>query len=344
LAVTRTGCTVTGVVSHRWSRIASAIGAAVLVVGLAACGGGSSGDKADRTSPKTASESGTPTTGKAAAKKASAKKAAAAKAKAAGATTTVPKRSGGVVPTTAGGALVVPAVPTGSQITLPPNIGGSGKPEPEGSHSSPGTTVKPFDPGDGIDLSGTPGVTAAQQHAAEQLLRDSIRDLPAFASQSAAYAAGYRTIGDAITGDEHMINWAYANDDVIFDSKRPEALVYKIRPGQAPLLEAAMYLLRPTDRFANIPPLFRSPLTQFHVHTNLCFRNTADPLQKVVAGLTDSQGHCPAPTFQFPPVPMIHAWIVANPCGPFSALEGVGAGQTENNEPANCDTAHAGVL
>jgi hypothetical protein len=309
----------------------------VLVVGLAACGGGSSGDQAVRQSPTSASERGTPTTRKAAKK-------AAAKPKAAGATTTVPKRNGVVVPTSAGGALVVPAVPTGSQITLPPNIGGSGKPEPQGSHSSPGTTVKPFNPGDGIDLSGTPGVTPAQQHAAEQLLRDSIRDLPAYASQAAAYAAGYRTIGDAVTGDEHMINWAYANDDVIFDSKRPEALVYKIRLNQAPLLEAAMYLLRPTDRFANIPPLFRSPLTQFHVHTNLCFRNTSDPLQKVVAGLTDSQGNCPAPTFQFPPVPMIHAWIVANPCGPFSALEGVGAGQTENNVPANCDTAHAGVL
>ena len=144
-----------------------------------------------------------------------------------------------------------------------------------------------------------------------------------------------------------MINWSYANDDVVLDSKKPEALVYKIRPGQAPLLEAAMYLLRPTDRFANIPPLFQSPLTQFHVHTNLCFvqRNTTDGVpQFTVAGLTDGNGNCRPGQIKFPPVPMIHAWIVANPCGPFSALEGVGAGQTENGEPANCDTLHAGVL
>ena len=94
----------------------------------------------------------------------------------------------------------------------------------------------------------------------------------------------------------------------------------------------------------DIPPLFQSPLTQFHVHTNLCFRGTSDPLQYIVAGLTDANGNCFAGTFKFPATPMIHAWIVANPCGPFSALEGVGAGQTDNNEPVNCDTAHAGVL
>jgi hypothetical protein len=51
------------------------------------------------------------------------------------------------------------------------------------------------------------------------------------------------------------------------------ALVYKIRSGQPPLLEAAMYnTLRAGARFSDIPPLFQSPLTQFHVHTNLCFR------------------------------------------------------------------------
>jgi hypothetical protein len=332
-------------------KIVSAAGVAVLVVALAACGGSS--EKQSDAPVASTTAGATPTSQKASAKKTTTKKTTTKKTT----VTTNPKSKG--APTTVagarlpanGGALVVPAIPTGSQVTLPPDIGarpvpagGSSTPKTDDSHSSPGTTVKPYDPGDGIDLSGTPGVSLAQQRAGEQLLRDSIRDLPVYASQSAAYAAGFRTIGDAITGDEHMINWAYANDDRIFDSKHPEALVYKIRPGQAPLLVAAMYLLRPNDRFANIPPLFQSPLTQFHVHTNLCFRNTSDPLQKVVAGLTDSNGNCPAPTFQFPAVPMIHAWIVANPCGPFSALEGVGAGQTNNNEPVNCDTAHAGVL
>jgi len=259
----------------------------------------------------------------------------------------VQKRAGFATVTTVRGANVLPAVPTGSQMTLPPGVGVGTSGSNNGSPPSPGTTVKPYNPSDGIDLSGTPGVTAAQQHAAEQLLRDSLRDLPHWASQDTAYAEGYRTIGDAVTGDEHMINWSYANDNIVLDSKKPEALVYKIRTGQAPLLEAAMYLLRPTDRFTDIPPLFQSPLTQFHVHTNLCFvqRNTTDGVaQYTVAGLTDGNGNCGPGQIKFPPVPMIHAWIVANPCGPFSALEGVGAGQTENGEPANCDRLHAGVL
>jgi hypothetical protein len=74
-------------------------------------------------------------------------------------------------------------------------------------------------------------------------------------------------------------------------------------------------------------------------------RNTTDGVpQYTVAGLTDGNGDCRPGQIKFPPVPMIHGWIVANPCGPFSALEGVGAGQTEGGEPANCDELHAGVL
>ena len=322
--------------TRRVFKVVSALGAVALITALAACG--SSNDKKaagpapEQTTTAPTADTSSPTTGKA-------KRKAALDA---AATTTVSKRAG--VP----GANVLPAVPTGSQITLPPGVGVSKSgSDNHGSPPSPGTTVKPYNPSDGIDLSGTPGVTAAQQHAAEQLLRDSLRDLPHWASQATAYAEGYRTIGDAVTGDEHMINWSYANDDIVLDSKKPEALVYKIRSGQAPLLEAAMYLLRPTDRFANIPPLFQSPLTQFHVHLNLCFvqRNTTDGVpQFTVAGLTDGNGDCRPGQIKFPPVPMIHAWIVANPCGPFSALEGVGAGQTENGDPANCDTLHAGVL
>ncbi len=313
-------------------KVVSVLGAVALITTLAACGG-SNDKQAAGPAPEqtTTATQASPTT-----VKVKAKRKAAPDATAPTTVITVP------------GAIVLPSVPTGSQITLPPGVGveksGSNN---NGSPRSPGTTVKPYNPSDGIDLSGTPGVTAAQQHAAEQLLRDSLRDLPHWASQDTAYAEGYRTIGDAITDDEHMINWSYANDDIVLNSKKPEALVYKIRSGHAPLLEAAMYLLRPTDRFANIPPLFQSPLTQFHVHTNLCFvkRNTTDGVpQFTVAGLTDGNGDCRPGQIKFPPVPMIHGWIVANPCGPFSALEGVGAGQTENGEPANCDALHAGVL
>jgi hypothetical protein len=235
--------------------------------------------------------------------------------------------------------LVVPAVPAGGAAPAPvPNA-----PAATGGSHSP-TTVKPYDPADGIDLSGTPGVTPAQQAAAEALLRATLRDLPRFASQSAAYAAGYRTIGDGITGDEHLVNWSYADDKDIFDSKHPESLVYDTRTPGHPVLEAAMYMLPPGSRWTDIPPLFRNALTQFHVHNNICFAQTKDPLQKVFGGFTDGDGNCPAGTTLAGNVPMLHVWIVKNPCGPFAALSGIAAGQVPPGEGPNCDTAHAGVL
>jgi len=243
------------------------------------------------------------------------------------------------------GGFVVPAVAAGgaAPATLPSPPRATTTPVTNKPHTTT-TTVKPFDPSRPIDLSGTPGVTPAQQAAAEALVRDTLRDLPRFADQSAAYAAGYRTIGDGSTGDEHLVNWAYANDSDIFDSMHPESLVYNTRVSGHPVLEAAMYMLPPGSRFTNIPALFQSPLTQFHVHDNICFAQTSDPLQKVFAGLSDSNGNCPPGTTLAGNVPMLHVWIVKNPCGPFAALSGIAAGQVPAGETPNCDTAHAGVL
>ena len=40
---------------------------------------------------------------------------------------------------------------------------------------------------------------------------------------------------------------------------------------------------------------------------------------------------------------MLHVWRVPNPCGPFAALEGVGAGQVPAGQTRNCDTTNARV-
>ena len=63
---------------------------------------------------------------------------------------------------------------------------------------------------------------------------------------------------------------------------------------------------------------------QWHVHDNLCF--TDDPVAPQVAGLTRPDGTCRAAAGQTRESPMIHVWITPNACGPFAALEGVGAG------------------
>ena len=127
-------------------------------------------------------------------------------------------------------------------------------------------------------------------------MRTTLADLPKFAEPAAAEAAGYRSIGDAVTGDEHYVNWSYVNDGHILDPKKPESLVYEYRNGKQTVV-AAMYMLPFGSHFTDIPDV-GGELTQWHVHRDLCLTN--DPVQKFVAGLTVGRrpvpgGHRPRP-------------------------------------------------
>jgi hypothetical protein len=188
-----------------------------------------------------------------------------------------------------------------------------------------------------IDLSGAPGVTPVEQARAEKLISDTIVDLRRYARPSAAYAAGYRSIGDASTGDEHYINWAYVNDGHILDPLRPESIVYEYRNGTQRAV-AAMYMLPFGSTFAAVPDV-GGPLTQWHVHRDLCLTN--NPTQKTLSGQVAVNGSCPPGTSKAGNTPMLHAWIVPNRCGPFAALEGVGAGQVPAGQTRRCDTRYA---
>lgn len=190
-----------------------------------------------------------------------------------------------------------------------------------------------------IDLSGTPGVTPAEQKRAEDLIKATIVDIKRFETPAEAYAAGYRSIGDAGTGDEHYVNWSYANDGHILDPLRPESVVYEVRNG-AQQAVAAMYGLPFGSRFTDAPDVGGS-LTQWHVHANLCLTDHGQ--QRVVAGLTSIGGACPAGTAKLGNTPMLHVWVDPNPCGPFAALEGIGAGQVPTGQTRQCNTKYASV-
>jgi hypothetical protein len=196
---------------------------------------------------------------------------------------------------------------------------------------------KPFDPSKPIDLGGEAGVTKAEQHRAEALLRATIADLKKYETPNLAFLAGYRSIGDGLTGDEHFVKWSYVNDGHILDPNRPESLVYEVRNGKQEVA-AAMYMLPLGSRFSDVPDV-GGALTQWHVHDNLCLTN--DPQQKIVAGLTTAQGGCAPGTSKAGNTPMLHVWVVPNACGPFAALEGIGAGQVAPGQTRLCDTAHA---
>ena len=205
------------------------------------------------------------------------------------------------------------------------------------AHTAAAVATKPYDPTQPIDLGGVPGVTPEQQAAAENLVALNVVRLPQWSDYKVAEAAGYHSIGDGLTGYEHFIKWDLINDDVALDPDQPESLVYQPQPDGSKKLVSAMYFLPETVALTDVPDI-GGALMQWHIHDNLCF--TDDPVQPLVRGVTNSAGQCPAPLVKHPPAPMIHVWITPNKCGPFAALEGVGAGQIADGETRLCDAAH----
>ena len=193
----------------------------------------------------------------------------------------------------------------------------------------------PYDPTKPIDLSGVPGVTPEEQARAENLIAITLIRLPQWADYHTAEAAGYKSIGDALTGDEHFINIATFSDGRILDPDHPESLVYEpnLKTGEKKLV-AAMYMLDP-DKTLNDVPDVGGALTQWHIHNNLCFTTGGQ-----VGGLTQTGGSCRLPLVKGSQAPMLHVWITPHPCGPFAALEGIGAGQIKPGETRLCDHAH----
>lgn len=191
----------------------------------------------------------------------------------------------------------------------------------------------PYDPELPIDLGGIEGVTAKQQAEAENVVADTLLGLPQWSDPKVAEAAGFRSIGDGGTGTEHLINQAYMDDDTILDPNKPESLVYDTTDGKRELA-AAMYMLKTGTPLAEVPTL-GGDLMQWHTHQNLCYND-----QGRVAGVTDAEGKCRPGLVKPPETPMIHVWIRKHPCGPFAALEGIGAGAIAEGEERLCDHAH----
>jgi hypothetical protein len=205
------------------------------------------------------------------------------------------------------------------------------------SHTAAAVATKPYDPTQPIDLGGVPGVTPEQQAAAENLVALNVVRLPQWADYKVAEAAGYHSIGDGLTGFEHFIKWDLINDDVSLDPDHPESLVYQPQPDGSKKLVSAMYFLPDTVALQDVPNI-GGALMQWHIHDNLCF--TDDPVAPLVRGVTNAQGGCNPPLVKLIVAPMIHVWVTPNRCGPFAALEGIGAGQIADGETRLCDSAH----
>ena len=192
---------------------------------------------------------------------------------------------------------------------------------------------------DRIILAGFPGVSAAQQARAEDLIYRTRTILPKFSTPAIAMEYGFSSIQDAATGVEHYINWSWINDEHELNPNYPESLVFAVGSGGKRTLVSAMYMVGDEYTLETVPDV-GGALTQWHIHNNLCF--SEDPSvsgSTRVVGVTSENGPCSF-GIKLRANPMLHVWLTPQVCGPFAALEGVGAGQIKAGEERLCDEAH----
>jgi hypothetical protein len=217
----------------------------------------------------------------------------------------------------------------------------AGEAEAAHDHADAASTqpAKPYDATLPVDLGGVPGVSAEDQKEAEDLVTISLEKLPQFADPATAEAMGYRSIGDGGTGFEHFIKWDLITDGKVLDPDFPESLVYVVdRATGTKTLGAAMFMANRGDTLDTVPDV-GGDLVQWHIHGDLCF--AGEPGAWRVAGLAPPPQDCPPGTTRIgEPVPMVHVWIIPHECGPFAALEGIGAGQIAAGEERLCDHHH----
>ena len=153
--------------------------------------------------------------------------------------------------------------------------------------------------------------TAAQVHAAANLIKETDASLVRFENVNNAIAAGY-TYRLATNGEEHLLydggNPAYQG----LNPQDPSSLVYAINvKGHAPILLGAMYLM---PEGVNGPQV-GGGLTRWHSHLEVCQGGRV-----IIAGFNVAlRDHCNPSTWtdQYT-TQMLHVWVVPYPGGVFS--------------------------
>jgi hypothetical protein len=168
----------------------------------------------------------------------------------------------------------------------------------------------------------TAHATEAELKTAKKLIEGTRKTVAAlFPDEAAVKAAGYTSIGDGfpISSFEHYINPAYLEDGRELDPDRIESIVIESTPA-GEQVASAMFILETGKTMADVTNLTYGGLASYHDHQNLCW----DESGTRIAGFL-LNGNC-MPRGEFKPTPpMLHVWMKAHECGPFSGLEGHGA-------------------
>jgi hypothetical protein len=168
-----------------------------------------------------------------------------------------------------------------------------------------------------------PGHWTAEQIAkAADLVARTEAELPAYADVTKLADMGFHNFGvTAPGGYDHWIANNRMDDGHVLDPKYPESLVFR-RVDGAWRLEAAMFYLPSGYDLTNVPEDI-AWYPGWHIHPELC--STPDGK---FTGLA-SNGQC-ASGSAADKRPMMHVWIVDNPCG--NRFAGVGVGGIECGE------------
>ena len=153
-----------------------------------------------------------------------------------------------------------------------------------------------------------------QQHAAVDLVDQTVASTSAYRSLGAAKAAGYIPITPTGRSVVHYVNPAYyaqtKSSSQVLNPQAPQSLVYA-NTSTGPVLVAAMYIM-PAGSSASATPDPGGCLTQWHIHTNLCFNGRSQ-----VTGV-DNAGSCPTGSANRATQPMMHVWLAPVPGGPLT--------------------------
>ena len=149
--------------------------------------------------------------------------------------------------------------------------------------------------------------TAAQKRAAVSLVNETVDAVQKYSSLSAAQAAGYVPVTRSGARIVHYVNPSiYRTETSALDPSAIPSLVY-VNTAHGAVLAAAMYL---TPR-GTAPPQPGGCLTQWHIHTDLCFSGG-----RVVG--TNANSSCAAGSLNQVTQPMMHVWMIPVSGGPLA--------------------------
>jgi hypothetical protein len=153
-------------------------------------------------------------------------------------------------------------------------------------------------------------VTAEQQGAADDLIRETLHASAKYQDFNQAVADGYVPITPPGSPLVHYGNLSYMSDGHLLDPDHIETIMYAFDKNRTPYFVGTMYL---NDDASVTPPSPGGCLMQWHDHTNLCIAEG-----KGMVGVVKPDGTCPAGSSNEVTTQMIHVWTIPLPSGPLS--------------------------